>query len=59
MAMLKTLKLGIFCIQADKDLNGKIDYSEFRKLWGIVTGEVEVGRMGVSSFQIIKNCCLG
>ena len=45
MAMLKTLKLGIFDIQADKDLNGKIDYSEFRKLWGIVTGEVEVGKI--------------
>ena len=45
MAMLKTLKLVIFFIQADKDLNGKIDYSEFRKLWGIVTGEVEVGKM--------------
>merc|ERR1719450_970510 len=27
--------------QADRDLNEKIDYTEFRKLWGIVTGEVE------------------
>ena len=45
MAMLKTLKVRLFYTQADKDLNGKIDYSEFRKLWGIVTGEVEVGKM--------------
>eukprot|EP00090_Calanus_glacialis_P020902 TRINITY_DN32253_c0_g1_i1.p1 TRINITY_DN32253_c0_g1~~TRINITY_DN32253_c0_g1_i1.p1 ORF type:complete len:150 (-),score=50.14 TRINITY_DN32253_c0_g1_i1:66-515(-) len=27
--------------QADKDMNGRIDYSEFRKLWAIVRGEVE------------------
>merc|ERR1719167_88403 len=27
--------------QADKDQSGGIDYSEFRKLWAIVTGEVE------------------
>ena len=31
--------------QADKDFNGKLDYSEFRELWAIVRGEVEVSQV--------------
>ena len=38
----------IISLQADKDFNGKLDYSKFQELWAIVRGEVEVSHVPYS-----------